>query len=182
AMRSHRSIPYAIGIAAIFMLELAVPAAGQAAKTPAIHIDNFGCVNPRYYRGAQPKASDYPDLAGLGIHLVLDLTKDGDPHEPTVVQNLGMKFYRIPMTTRATPSLETIALFLNLVSDPANQPVYVHCQGGRHRTGLMTAIYRMTQDGWAPARAYEEMKQYRFEGFPGHPALKKFVLGYKPSA
>jgi hypothetical protein len=26
------------------------------------------------------------------------------------------------------------------------------------------------------------MKQYRFEGFPGHPALKNFVLGYKPSA
>jgi hypothetical protein len=25
------------------------------------------------------------------------------------------------------------------------------------------------------------MKQYRFEGFPGHPALKNFVLGYQPS-
>ena len=25
------------------------------------------------------------------------------------------------------------------------------------------------------------MKQYHFEGFPGHPALKNFVLGYQPS-
>jgi hypothetical protein len=40
----------------------------------------------------------------------------------------------------------------------------------------------MTQEGWTPARAYDEMKQYRFEGFPGHPELKKFVLGYRPSA
>jgi tyrosine-protein phosphatase SIW14 len=56
--------------------------------------------------------------------------------------------------------------------------VFVHCQGGRHRTGVMTAVYRMTKDGWTADRAYQEMKQYRFEGFPGHPELKRFVYDY----
>jgi hypothetical protein len=42
----------------------------------------------------------------------------------------------------------------------------------------MTAVYRMAQDGWTPDRAYQEMKQFRFEGFPGHPALKQFVYNY----
>jgi tyrosine-protein phosphatase SIW14 len=56
--------------------------------------------------------------------------------------------------------------------------VYVHCQGGRHRTGAMTAVYRMTQDGWTADRAYQEMNQYKFEGFPGHPELKSFVYDY----
>jgi len=42
----------------------------------------------------------------------------------------------------------------------------------------MTAVYRMTHDSWTADRAYAEMKQYRFEGFPGHPTLKGFVFDY----
>jgi protein tyrosine/serine phosphatase len=48
------------------------------------------------------------------------------------------------------------------VDDPANQPVYVHCVGGRHRTGVMTAIYRMIDDKWTPDRAFQEMKSYKY--------------------
>jgi hypothetical protein len=44
----------------------------------------------------------------------------------------------------------------------------------------MTALYRMTFDGWNAAQAYSEMKQYRFEGFPDHPVLRNYVYGYKP--
>jgi len=36
----------------------------------------------------------------------------------------------------------------------------------------------MTLDGWSADRAYQEMKQYHFEGFPGHPVLKRFVYDY----
>ena len=89
-----------------------------------------------------------------------------------------MTFYRIPLTTSDRPAESAVAQFLTLVNDPANQPVYVHCQGGRHRTGVMTAVYRMTQDGWTADRAYAEMTQFNFEGFPGHPTLKNFVFDY----
>ena len=50
------------------------------------------------------------------------------------------------MTTRMVPTPDQIVEFLRIVNDPANQPVFVHCWGGRHRTGVMTAIYRMTSD------------------------------------
>jgi protein tyrosine phosphatase (PTP) superfamily phosphohydrolase (DUF442 family) len=167
------------------LLGLVVVASGVAnaanATLSTIKIDNFGMINEHYYRGAQPSAADYPDLAGLGIKTVIDLTSGGRDDEKGLVEAAGMKFVRIPLTTTDRPSDAAITQFLALVNDPANQPVYVHCQGGRHRTGTMTAIYRMTQDGWSPARAYEEMKQYRFEGFPGHPVLKSFVLGFTPT-
>ena len=42
------------------------------------------------------------------------------------------------------PTAQEIAAFMKIVTDPESQPVYVHCVGGRHRTGVMTAIYRMT--------------------------------------
>ena len=89
-----------------------------------------------------------------------------------------MKFYRIPLTTWDRPVEAAVQQFLKLVNDPANQPVFVHCQGGRHRTGTMTAVYRITKDGWTADRAYAEMKQYGFETLIGHPVLKKFVYDF----
>ena len=170
--------------AAVLMILIAALGsyAGAASKLSGklanIRIDNFGQINDTYFRGAQPSDQDYRDLAAVGVKTVIDLTRDGRENEASLVQQAGMKFYRIPMTTSDRPSEAAVSQFLKLVNDPANQPVYVHCQGGRHRTGVMTAVYRMTQDGWTADRAYSEMKQYRFEGFPGHPELKRFVFDF----
>jgi protein tyrosine/serine phosphatase len=93
-----------------------------------------------------------------------------------------MSFYRIGMTTSKAPTEAQVAQFLEIVSNPANQPVYVHCAGGRHRTGTMTAVYRMTYDAWTPQQAYNEMKQYHFEGFIDHPVLRNYVYTFKAVA
>jgi tyrosine-protein phosphatase SIW14 len=152
--------------------------ATAAAGLENIHVGNFGRISDNYYRGAQPATADYNDLARLGIKTVIDLAREGRIDEQEIVERAGMQFYRIPMTTSDRPSQAAITEFLNLVNDPANQPVFVHCQGGRHRTGVMTAVFRMTQQGWTAEQAYAEMKKYRFEGFPGHPVLKQFVYDY----
>src|SRR5262249_48099824 len=146
-----------------------------------IRIDNFGKVNDNYYRGAQPKGNDYADLAKLGVKTVIDLQEDGPSKEAGLVQRAGMQFHRIYMNTGRRPTDAQIAEFFQIVDDPANQPVYVHCAGGRHRTGTMTALYRMTHDGWTADRAYAEMKQYHFEGIIDHPVLRQFVYSFKPT-
>jgi protein tyrosine/serine phosphatase len=163
-------------------------AADDAAAKPAavdvsrLRIDNFGRVNANYFRGEQPDAVDYADLAGLGIRTVIDLQADGDnADEAQLVERAGMTFYRIPMTTRIAPTAEQQALFLQIVNDPARYPVYVHCAGGRHRTGVMTALYRMTHDGWTPDQAFKEMKQYKFGADFLHPEFKRFVYAYQVS-
>lgn len=164
--------------AALILAASASAHAKSAADLAGIHIKNFGRTTATYYRGAQPERGDYKDLADMGVKMVIDLTRDGRAEEESLVEHAGMKFFRIPLTTSEPPSQSAVETFLRLVNDPANQPVFVHCQGGRHRTGAMTAVYRMTNEGWNADRAYEEMKQYHFEGFPGHPALKKFVYDY----
>lgn len=186
-MRCNTRLVRTYAVAVFASAILAVPLTGTTearAKTPAVlaavDIDNFGRVNDHYYRGAQPLGPDYSRLATLGIRTVIDLQADGLADEPTQVKTAGMKFFRIPMTTRVAPTVEQLALFLKLVNDPANQPVYVHCAGGRHRTGVMTAIYRMTADGWTPNQAFKEMKQYKFGADFLHPEFKRFVYGYRP--
>jgi len=152
---------------------------GASASRTRIHIDNFGEVNANYFRGAQPTGRDYTDLAALGVKTVIDLQRDFDPAEQKLVEAAGMKFKRIGMTTRAAPTREQLASFLKLVNDPANQPVYVHCAGGRHRTGVMTAVYRMTHDKWGAEQAFKEMKQFKFGADFLHPEFKQFVYGYQ---
>jgi len=176
-----------IAMSVVLGLSLVAPvAAARPASAPAAHnaavsqvgIDNFGKVNERYYRGAQPKGRDFADLQALGVKMVIDLAQEGDQSEAANVEAAGMRFVRIRLTTGDAPSQAAIDKFLTLVNDPSNQPVYVRCMGGRHRTGALTAVYRMNQEGWTADRAFSEMKQYHFGTDFLHPELKKFVYSY----
>src|SRR5262245_35120097 len=144
----------------------------------AVHIDNFGKIDEHYFRGAQPQGDDFKALSTLGVKMIIDLAQEGASGEEAASRAAGMRFVRIPMTTHEVPSPAVIAKFLSLVTDPANQPVYVHCIGGKHRTGVMTAIYRMTLDGWNASRAFAELKQYHFGADFLHPEFKEFVQTY----
>ena len=92
-----------------------------------------------------------------------------------------MRYVNIPIVDKAYPSMEQANEFLKVANDLKTGKFYVHCAGGRHRTGTMTALYRMTFDAWTPTQAYNEMKQYRFEGFPDHPVLRNYVYAYHPA-
>jgi protein tyrosine/serine phosphatase len=183
---AHRRSLHAYVIAAAFIaFSTAMGAAtetGVNGQLSNIGIDNFGRINANYYRGAQPVGRDYTDLAALGVKTVIDLTSDGEAREPDMVKSAGMKFYRIPMTTHVPPTAGQVEQFLKLVSDPANQPVFVHCQGGRHRTGVMTAVYRMTTNGWAADQAFAEMKRYSFGADFLHSEFKSFVYAFRPAS
>jgi uncharacterized protein (TIGR01244 family) len=172
----------------VLSLTLAAPAvagpqagvAESAAKLIAkIRINNFGQINPNYYRGAQPKDHDYADLAALGVKTLINLTSDdADAREEALARQAGMKYVQIPMTTRVVPTPAELAKFLAIATDPASQPIYVHCVGGRHRTGVMTAVFRMTHDGWTADQAFGEMKKYKFGADFLHPEFKEFVYSY----
>jgi len=188
-MSFHRRALHRNIAAVLLALSVAVPASAQlprsaplaniAADISAIRIDNFGRVNEHYYRGALPEGRDFSDLAAVGVKTLVDLTDDdGDANEKAAAEKLGMNFFKIPMSTRVQPTATELESFLKIVNNPANQPVYVHCVGGRHRTGVMTAVYRMTQEGWTPDRAFQEMKKYKFGADFLHPEFKKFVYAF----
>jgi uncharacterized protein (TIGR01244 family) len=154
-------------------------AVASAAALSNIHIDNFGRVTDTYFRGGQPQGHDYADLAAAGIKTIINLTsEDAQANERAMTEAAGMRYVNIPMTTHVVPTAAQIKQFLAIVTDAAAQPVYVHCVGGRHRTGVMTAVYRMAADGWSAAQAVAEMKQYKFGLDFLHPEFKNFVMAY----
>ena len=143
-------------------------------------IKNFGKINENYYRGSQPANDEYTQLKAMGIKTVIDLRRDFLADEPERVRSAGMQYFNIPLKSSKAATPEQTDYFLKLVDDPNNWPVYVHCKGGRHRTGALTAIYRIRHDGWTADQAYKEMTEFDFNNglFGGPSDQKKFVYSF----
>lgn len=145
---------------------------------PNVKIKNFGQMDERFYRGARPKERDYPALAALGVKTVIDLTDNSRSYEQPAVEAAGLRYLNIPLVDKSYPTAEQVNAFLKAVDDPATGKFFLHCAGGRHRTGIMGAVYRFTHDNWNYNQAYAEMLKYDFYTSNGHGKQKEFVQDY----
>jgi protein-tyrosine phosphatase len=143
-----------------------------------ISISNFGIVDGRIYRGEQPGKKDYSALASIGVKTIIDLRDDAMSSSAKYAKEAGLNYVNIAIDGHGTPTDAEAAEFLKIVNDPSSGVVYVHCAGGRHRTGSMIAIYRMTEDGWTVDQAYKEMLAYDFYTGGGHEGFKTYVFDY----
>ena len=169
----------AAGILLVLALTGVITSAQKIVTPPGIK--NFGKVNDNYFRGSQPNKSQVAALKAMGVKTIIDLRKDYVPEARQWATEQGLNYFNLPLLPGRRATKEQTEYFLRLVNDPANGPVYVHCKGGRHRTGAMTAVYRITHDGWTAEQAFEEMLKYDFnDGFfgGGPSAQKKFVFEF----
>lgn len=143
-----------------------------------ISISNFGVVDGHIYRGAKPGKSGYGELASIGIRTVIDLRGEAKDSDRQLAEAAGLQYVSIPMENRGTPTDQESAAFLGAINAAGNDKVYVHCAGGRHRTGSMIAVYRMAKDGWTIDQAYDEMLKYDFYTSGGHEGYKTYVEDY----
>jgi protein tyrosine/serine phosphatase len=181
-MRTLRlNYPSALFAAISLLIALSATAVAQESQSNNVTIKNFGQMDDRFFRGGQPKEDEYKELAALGIKTIIDLRDDPKDYEKTSAEALGMRYVNIAMSDKEYPAASNIAEFLKLVDDPSTGKFYVHCAGGRHRTGVMGAVYRFNHYGWDYDRAYAEMKKYDFYSRWGHGDLKKFVQDYAVS-
>lgn len=181
-MRSITKFPPAL--IAILALIFAVSTASIAkekhsnSKFPNIKIKNFGQMDDRFYRGARPDEEDYKALAELGIKTIIDLTDNSREYEQPAVEAAGLRYINIPMVDKSYPSMDQINQFLKVVDDPETGKFYVHCAGGRHRTGVVGAVYRFNHDKWNLDQALAEMDQFEFGSGYGHGKQRDFVKDY----
>jgi len=143
-----------------------------------ISIHNFGIVDGRIYRGEQPGRKDYVALASIGVKTIIDLRDDALQSSAKFAKEAGLNYVNIRIDGHGSPTDAQTAQFLKTINDPSSGVVYVHCAGGRHRTGSMIAIYRMTEDGWTIDQAYKEMLAYDFYTGGGHEGFKTYVFDY----
>ncbi len=143
-----------------------------------IKIGNFGKMDDRLFRGAQPLKEDYASLAALGIKTVVDLRNDPTDYEKSAVEALGMKYVNIPMSGWKYANDEDVQKFMSIMNDPESGVVYIDCKAGKHRTGLVGAVYRFHKYGWDYDQAYAEMKKFNYSSWPVHFNIKSYVKDY----
>jgi protein tyrosine/serine phosphatase len=126
------------------------------------------------FRGAQPEPEGYATLKAMGVRTVINLrTRHG---ERKAVEAAGMRYVEVPMSFWKDVDPAVVRKALSVMTDPANQPVYLHCARGKDRVGVVAAVYRMEIDGWSEAEAEAEMNAFGFQD--AWSQLKKFVRRY----
>ncbi|HEU6447677.1 MAG TPA: tyrosine-protein phosphatase [Verrucomicrobiae bacterium] len=166
-------------IAVAFVLSAAIVSAEQTNR-PAIWaqplsrqgISNFFQVTTNLYRGAQPTAAGMKQLKAMGIKTIVNLRAfHSDKDE---VAGTGLKNVRFEMEPWH-PEEDDAVKFLKVVTDTNNLPVFVHCQRGADRTGMMCAMYRVVVCGWSKQQAIDEMTEGGFKFSPVWKDLVAFV-------
>ena len=147
---------------------------GQIAGLP-----NFGRISQQLSRGGQPNPVGFEELKKMGIDIVVNLRNDTGEiaREQTLVEKQGMQYVSIPWRGSNNPSIEQIVQFLELLRANPDKKVFVHCERGAERTGVMVASYRISHDSWSGEQALNEMERFGFREMRfAH--LKKFVRDF----
>lgn len=143
-----------------------------AVKIEIEGLPNLHKVSDGLYRGAQPKKEGFDGLKKLGIKTIVNFRGSDKDYEH--IRGKGFNYYYIPVNT-LSPDRRKFERFLEIVSDPANGLVFVHCKHGADRTGAAVALYRIKVQGWEVEKAIDEMVHggYNFHWIHWH--LKRFI-------
>ena len=135
--------------------------------------NNFGRVTTTIWRSAQPnpnKLRSYRD--DYGIEAILNLRDDADEKERAGAESLGLAYWAVPMADDAIPEARQVTGIINTLR--SGIPMLIHCKGGRHRTGLAVACYRVREQGWSKEEAWREAERYGYYSAFGHGPLKEW--------
>ena len=146
------------------------------------------------YRSGQMTISGLRRAAhDLGIKTVISLRDAHHPgeaapdaKEEAFCSKEEIAFHRIVLgrwyaADGTTPAEVGVREFREIMADPSNYPVLVHCLAGVHRTGACCAIYRMEQEHWSNERALREMKESGYDTLDDEWDILGYLEIYQPT-
>jgi protein tyrosine phosphatase (PTP) superfamily phosphohydrolase (DUF442 family) len=159
----------------------------------------------KLYRSGQLTAAGLREaIDRYGIRTVINLQHENpDPalreswmgkpaglRESELCEQLGVRYVLLtpdilPKPNDLTKPPPVVAEFLTVLDDPAAYPVLLHCKAGLHRTGRLTAIYRMEYEGWGVGEALRELRANGYGWAMSSEAddfVVQFVRNYRPRA
>ncbi|HJZ60340.1 MAG TPA: dual specificity protein phosphatase family protein [Gemmataceae bacterium] len=187
--------------AAVMLLIVGPPFALYRAQYA--HAKRFREVTPgRFYRSGQMTAAGFREvIERYKIKTVINLQhEDPDPFlrenwlgrgrvsESQLCHDLNVRYVLLtpdilPEPNDLTAQPPAVAEFLKILDDESSYPVLLHCKAGLHRTGRLTAIYRMEYEGWDTGSAMRELRANGY-GFVASSESDDFVIqfieNYKP--
>ena len=117
-------------------------------------VPNLHKMDDNLYRSAQPTKQGMKNLKQLGVRTIINLRAF---HSDTAkVRGTGLLDEELSVKTWHIEDEDVIRV-LRIIREKENGPFLIHCQHGADRTGVMSAMYRIVEQGWSKDEAIEEM-------------------------
>jgi len=138
----------------------------------------FHRLDANYTRGAEPASGGIETLTRLGVKTVVDLRSIYDHTDQVglAAEKAGLRYYWLPLGVWNPATDAQAREFVALVTDESQGPFYIFCDDGLHRTGEMSAIYRVAHDRWSVEQSLKEMDEVGFN--PYYYSLRSYVWTY----
>jgi protein tyrosine/serine phosphatase len=138
-------------------------------------VANLYQITPMLYRSEQPTALGMKNLEKLGIRTVINLRFFNNDRKE--VAGTLLRTERVKILTWDIDDQQVVEV-MRILRDPQNGPFLIHCQHGADRTGLMSAMYRILEQGWSVDDALAELTG----GGYGYHSMWSNILKYVRSA
>ena len=173
-MRVHSSF---VGVLVVATCVVASPAQAQVTKEQVPGVTNFARVQTTVACAGAIKAEAVADLKQMGFKSVINLRLASEQGadvdaEAAAATAAGVNYVHIPFAgAMADPSV--VDTFLTAVTNPANEPAFIHCASG-NRAAAMWLVKRVQIDKWDVNKAGDEAAALGLT----NPQLKQFALNY----
>ena len=138
-------------------------------------VPNLHQITPTLYRSEQPTPLGFQNLEKLGIRTVINLRAFSNDDDE--VRGTALRTERVKILTWNVDDAQVIEV-MRMLRDTGNGPFLIHCKHGADRTGLMSAMYRVLEQGWTVDDALAELTG----GGYGYHAMWKNIVRYVRSA
>lgn len=152
-------------------------ARAQVTKESVPGVTNFARVETTIACAGATTPAAVAELKKMGYASIINLRQANEAGadvdaEAAAAKAAGVIYLNLPFNA-ASPDPVVVERFLKAVTDPANQPVFLHCATA-NRAAAFWMIKRITVDGWDADRASTEATALGLTSS----ALKTFALEY----
>lgn len=129
--------------------------------------ENFSHVAGEIYRSSFPRIENFSFLKKrLKLRSILVLIPEEYPAEnEEFLKTSGIKLFQVGMSGNKEPFVnipsDLLTKALEIVLNPQNQPILIHCNRGKHRTGCLIGCIRKLQN-WSLTMIFDEYRRFAF--------------------
>lgn len=126
--------------------------------------ENFAPVINNIYRSSFPQIHSFSFLRTLKLRSILCLIPEEYPQmHKDFFEEEGIKLFQMGMSGNKEPFVkippDLVTEAVKVVLDPRNQPILIHCNRGKHRTGCLVGVIRRLQR-WLLTIIFDEYRKF----------------------